>query len=124
MAEKPPFGSPCNNCGQCCADQLCPLARMVTGLNYDAGPCPALSFDGDQSSCDMVTHPERWNFAGTLAHGKDAMSKAALFLIGAGFGCDGQLEGEVVDPVARKIMRAGLDRSRIKPALKLWRLSQ
>ena len=97
MIEKPPHGSPCNSCGQCCAEQLCPLAEHVFG--FEQGPCPALDYDRDKKSrCGLVISPARFAPLQTLRYGAEIMTKGAMVLIGAGIGCDAQLIGEPRDP--------------------------
>ena len=65
-----------------------------------------LKFDvnGD-SSCGVVDDPALFAPVKCRIHGVTAMREAALFLIGAGFGCDGQMEDEPDDPEFRRRMR-------------------
>lgn len=41
IPEKPKLGERCNNCGFCCAVQLCHVGREAFGDKQEA-PCPAL----------------------------------------------------------------------------------
>lgn len=38
--DKPRYGDPCNGCGWCCQQELCPVGKQVFG--DIPGPCPAL----------------------------------------------------------------------------------
>jgi hypothetical protein len=57
LTDKPPYGQPCNGCGQCCMNELCPLGNAVF-KRWD-GPCPALESEGERYACGLVKHPER-----------------------------------------------------------------
>lgn len=93
---KPPYGSPCNRCGLCCMNELCPLAASL--FRRTDGPCPALLSVGDGYSCGLVLSPERFAPMLAFAEGKDRLSAAAAALIGAGHGCDAQTPGEQDNP--------------------------
>lgn len=80
LERKPPHGAPCNSCGLCCHAVLCPLGAAVFG--NQRGPCPALRFnDKAESTCALTATPE-------------PQRSAALYLIGAGDGCDARFNGE------------------------------
>lgn len=102
--EKPAYGSPCNGCGQCCQDQLCPLGARV--FKRWRGPCPALEGKDEAFVCGLVMNPRRYAPARTACKGAPCMSNAAALLIGAGCGCDGWREDETPDPEARARMMA------------------
>lgn len=127
MLTKPPHGSPCNNCGQCCADQRCPLAQIVFG---PGGSCPALEMRlpsfGPSFGCGLVDHPERYAPGIVAASGKDTASRAAAYLIGAGRGCDALLRGERPDHAwrARAMQAAADDQEASKRAAMVWMLHQ
>ena len=108
LKEKARYGTPCNSCGQCCQASLCPLASALLRMPLGApGPCPMLEFDSrGESSCGVVRRPGAFAPVKTRIHGAEAMRKAALYLIGAGFGCDGLTEDEPDDPVFRARMTA------------------
>ena len=99
MKQKATYGSPCNSCGQCCQASLCPLASAILGkpLNAD-GPCPMLTFKDGDSTCGVVADPAAFAPVKCAIYGVDTMREAALFLIGAGFGCDGQVDDEPGNP--------------------------
>ncbi len=104
MLAKPAHGRPCNGCGRCCHDELCPLGARLFGRWH--GPCPALQpAEGQSLVCGLVADPARHQPVRTLAHGREAMSKAAAVLIGAGFGCDAQTADEPADAEFRACMR-------------------
>jgi hypothetical protein len=123
VIEKPPHGQPCNGCGGCCAEQLCPLAAAHFGGSVDRR-CPALEPDGDRFVCGLIAHPMAYAMTLTLLHGVDAMSKAAADLVGAGRGCDALLEDEEPDLAFRARMRASRNRALSDRSIKLWGLSR
>ena len=117
MRAKPPHGAPCNNCGGCCRDQLCPLGRHV--FRRGGGNCAALT---DDNLCGLVVSPER--FVPNLAaqHGRDALSRGAALLVGAGYGCDALLEDEAYDATFGAYVRAEAEKRRLEIdiAAKIW----
>lgn len=119
MIVKPPYGSPCNNCGLCCMDQICPLGQMVLGRGPD-GPCPALLPARPGHKCGMVADPERFAPEVTGKHGVNAARNAAAHLVGAGYGCDALIEGETPDPDARRRMRLQSSAEKNADALAIW----
>ena len=123
MIDKPAYGHPCNSCGRCCAEQLCPLGAAHFKLTMEQGPCPALQDNiGGTRSCGLVDNPESYALVRTLINGRKAMIDAALYLIGAGAGCDARLDGEVDDPFFRHRTRAvrALKRGTLRRSLKAW----
>lgn len=48
------FPNPCTHCGFCCIAQQCPVSLVVHGPRKPGETCPALSFNGDESSCALV----------------------------------------------------------------------
>lgn len=121
VLAKPPYGAPCNGCGQCCEDQLCPLGQIV--FRMQRGPCPALRYVDMRSSCGLVDEPRSYARTRSAMNGSDAMSVAAKILIGVGHGCDALADGEKDDPEARARMIASCharpDEERQK-ARRLW----
>lgn len=111
--KKPSHGSPCNNCGECCRAELCPLGVSV--FRTVAGPCPALETRADdgQSACGLVAHPATYMPVRAHVYGKRAMSDAALILVGAGIGCDAQLESEPANEPFRAMLRRKRDSMRL-----------
>lgn len=100
MKDKAPYGTPCNSCGQCCAEELCPIACLILQkpIRHQMR-CPFLTFDGaGDSSCGVVKDPTPFNLVGVLAHGVDKVKNATLTLIGAGYGCDARVPGEADAP--------------------------
>lgn len=97
MPEKPPHGSPCNGCGLCCEAELCPLAAAL--YRRWEGPCPALtSTDDGRKICGLATDPRAHFPAKVRRWGAFEMRRTATVLIGAGVGCDAQVEGEPASP--------------------------
>jgi hypothetical protein len=121
MTTKPPYGQACNGCGQCCKNELCPLGNAV--FKRWEGPCPALEREGERFGCGLVKHPERWMPVRTFTVGKKIMSEAAAYLIGAGRGCDAQLEGEVDDPAFRARERRKANLPFATKCLSMWGFS-
>jgi hypothetical protein len=119
MLNKPPHGKPCNGCGQCCNEMLCPL-----GLALFGGPeyrsCPALEPDGDRYVCGLIAHPIVYALRQTLLHGAETMALTAGHLIGAGRGCDALLHGEPADEVWRAGMRAMRNQALTDRCLRVW----
>lgn len=104
MIQKPPHGDPCNNCGQCCQAVLCPLAQRFFG-GPEERSCPALEQEvSGRFTCGLIAHPMVYAIRLTLLHGADRMAAAAAFLVGAGHGCDAQLEGERANEQFRAAM--------------------
>jgi hypothetical protein len=73
MSEAYPF--PCNRCGFCCIAKQCQVSVQVFGQLPNGIVCPALSFDGDVSSC------------GLIAMAKPEFKDEAMKVLGIGAGC-------------------------------------
>jgi hypothetical protein len=116
---KPPHGQPCNSCGKCCSDELCPLAMRLFGRPFQRR-CPALEPDGDRLVCGLIAHPMAYAMARTLANGVENMRKAACHLVGAGRGCDAQLATEPADEAFRARMWADRNERLTSWSLKQW----
>jgi len=76
----PGHGRPCNGCGVCCVEELCPYALLVLlgpvlgqrFIDRDErveGPCEILEWDEGRAWCGLVRHPERWFEGGTAELG-------------------------------------------------------
>lgn len=120
MAQKPPHGSPCNNCGWCCMECLCVLGKHV--FKKEDGPCPALERQNGTWGCALVSRPRDFSPVKAAAHGAEEMSKAASVLIGAGIGCDAQADGEPPNLVFLMEMEAErfFSRTKMHIAAKRW----
>lgn len=118
MLMKPPHGAPCNGCGQCCMDQLCPLATAIFGAR--PGPCWALERKGVGYACGLVESPNDWAPVQVLLHGRDATSKAAAILIGAGLGCDARAEGEPENRLWLALAKSRIDDAAVARAMTIW----
>ena len=119
--EKPAYGQPCNGCGQCCQDQLCPLGRRV--FPTSRGGCPALMKFEDRFECGLVLRPRQFAPFRTAVRGVDAMRNGALLLIGAGNGCDALLVDEKAEPTERARMKSAadaIDANRLRRARAAW----
>ncbi len=116
MTEKPPYGAPCNNCGGCCRDALCPLAQVLFGSR--SGPCPALTDAG----CGVVIDPVRYAPVQCAINTAKTMSEGAALRIGAGVGCDAVAPGEFHDPaIGARLRRAfSISRLKIRAAMLMW----
>jgi len=121
MINKPAHGAPCNRCGKCCEDDQCPLSVKVFG---EIGACPALEWEGDRSSCGLVSNPRVYAPVSVARYGAQRMSRGALMLIGSFGHCDGQLEDEPYDYSLRDKMSEydRVNRSSIADGFKVWRL--
>jgi hypothetical protein len=119
--NKPPHGAPCNGCGLCCQQELCPLGSFV--FDRSAGPCPALTPQAEgRFACGLVVSPSTWAPVRTALAGVKTMSEAALYLIGSGVGCDAKLEGEAENVPFRRWLASQRDRqvSKIAAAMRAW----
>jgi len=105
--QKPAYGSPCNNCGLCCRNELCPLGFELFGTWE--GPCPAHETTPQGFACGLVLNPQRYRRARTMSRGRAVLSQAALRLIGSGAGCDAVAEGEKPDLRERDRFKAFAD---------------
>lgn len=122
--QKPPYGSPCNNCGLCCRSELCPLGFELFGTW--AGPCPAHERTPQGFACGLVTSPQRYRAARAISHGRAVLSQAALRLIGSGSGCDALADGEKPDLRERARFKALADQQQreIRRAKIAWGLGR
>lgn len=63
-SSKPVYGSPCNNCGICCALETCPLGAVVFGITDTECKCPALQIskteNGYIGKCGIAENPEKY----------------------------------------------------------------
>ena len=59
---KPAEGDPCNGCGLCCTDTLCPAGLLL--YRRRNGPCPALRWQDDPPRylCGLLADAPRWKF--------------------------------------------------------------
>jgi hypothetical protein len=112
---KPPHGAPCNNCGQCCLDSVCPLGAHLFGRTV--GPCPALRPD---RKCDVVCDPKRYAPRSTLLVSAKDLADDAAVLIGAGAGCDALLAGEARDLAFSRRLRSMAGGARAAAAKRRW----
>lgn len=119
MLIKPPHGTPCNGCGECCVDRRCPLGVHVFGPGSD---CPALRRKAGsiERVCGLVTQPA--DYAPKLAarESADTLSKAAAILTGAGMGCDALVEGETPNHAWRAWIARKMDREAFQEAGRIW----
>lgn len=86
------------------------------------GPCPALSYDGQLSVCGLVEAPAKFVRVRAAMVGAVALTKGAVTLIGAGMGCDAQVEGEPADQKFLALMARWHDIHGLEvlAALKAW----
>lgn len=120
--DKPPHGQPCNGCGLCCRDSVCPLGETVLGVPRDR-PCPALRKAQDgTSACGLVVEPEAYAPVLAFLNGRESLSRAAAFLIGAGLGCDWSRAHEPRDEAFTRFewQYAKDHRQEAKWAIKMW----
>lgn len=116
---KPAHGQPCNGCGGCCQDRLCPLGFKLFGSWR--GPCAALQhgIDGEYV-CGLVAAPQRWNRPAVDQVGAAAVSRAAATLIGAGVGCDAVVAGERINIDFSNALRARPITMEVLVARSIW----
>ncbi|KQQ39146.1 hypothetical protein ASF58_22915 [Methylobacterium sp. Leaf125] len=87
LPVKPAFGSPCNGCGYCCAEEPCAIARENIPDHPEEGPCLALEHEGGRFVCGMIRRPGHYmRLPNDWADGH----LGGLFAqaLGAGRGCD------------------------------------
>ena len=77
------FPHPCTNCGLCCIAITCEIGQGLMRVSAQ-GPCPALEWEGNESRCGLITHPER-HIAPDLLPRLDLASLPDA--LGAGAGC-------------------------------------
>lgn len=77
------FPHPCTHCGLCCMAITCPIGQNLMQVPAQ-GPCPALEWEGDESRCGLISHPDLHIPAATLARLDLSSLPAAL---GSGAGC-------------------------------------
>ena len=117
---KPRYGDPCNGCGQCCRDALCPLARWL--FRGQGAPCPALLSEGGRSRCGLIANPARFAPLVTQRHAADNVAAAAGLLCGANMGCDAAAAHDFDPRVSARLRAAALaiPQSRIDRALRVF----
>jgi len=122
--KKPPHGAPCNGCGLCCRSECCTLSTML--FKTAEGPCTALIEDGDGARCGLVEHPQLYAPIRAAVVGVARLREHALFMIGAGIGCDAHLDDEPFNLAFATQMVRRVDRARRKldRALAAWGLQQ
>lgn len=118
MLQKPPHGSPCNGCGMCCADQRCPLGQVVFG---PGGRCPALQMQMPGFVCGLLVDPGKYAPDVVARHGEAEAKNAGAYLIGAGYGCDSQLEGEPYNFRWAAWAKAQVNAGDVMSAFAIWR---
>ena len=93
---KPVPGAACNGCGVCCVAQPCPLGMLLSGRA--TGPCAALQWDpaAHHYRCGVLTDPGLWLPALPLPR-TWALALARRW-IGAGVGCDSDLQATAASP--------------------------
>lgn len=119
--EKPQYGTPCNGCGLCCQNEICPLGEIV--FPRAQAPCPALVIDGERYVCDLIANPQKFRPLKASIYGIAEMRDAAVIGVGAGIGCDARLPGEMDPPESfvrelRRVERSS--RSTGRRVQKLW----
>ena len=97
MPEYPGTGNPCNGCGLCCLAEPCPVSLELFG---QSSQCPALEFDGGRFRCALMTNPGDYGAIpeGVLSLDLDHEMAASSYyrqLIGAGMGCDSEIDAFV-----------------------------
>lgn len=97
---KSAYGSPCNDCGYCCAEEPCAIAREHIPNHPGEGACVALEREDDRFVCGMIRRhshymqlPSDWadvHLGGIFAEA-----------LGAGRGCDADDPEALSTPAAR-----------------------
>jgi len=119
MIQKPSHGSPCNGCGACCRQELCPLGAGI--FRTWEGPCPALIPEGAHFACGLIRNPQEYAPVRAAMHGTESLREAARYLVGAGVGCDTLGDGETPNlDLRRAFARHNRGRVATSAALKLW----
>lgn len=83
VLNKPSFGAPCNNCGICCAMELCDVAEEY--FPGATAPCPALEYHEGRFLCGLVVRPS--HHLGMAFNGDRVLSPLMAKAIGSGQGC-------------------------------------
>lgn len=123
--EKAPYGTPCNGCGLCCQNEICPLGQIVfpAAVVRFGGACPALERDDERFICGLIARPEAYAPIKASVYGVEALREAAVIGVGAGIGCDARMDGEADPPkdflvAMLRVMRT--PRSTQRRIEKLW----
>ena len=74
LPAKPEYRQPCNHCGRCCTEQLCPAAALA--FPGDKAPCRMLFVQDGKALCGMVLAEESFGLAPILRR-----------VLGIGHGC-------------------------------------
>ena len=119
LNQKPSHGDPCNGCGACCMAMRCPIGEILFG---PGDRCPALTPRLPELVCGVIADPARYAPDVVAKHGAEAASASASILLGAGTGCDAQLEGERYSLRFGAVMRAYSEAmaDQIKDAKAIW----
>jgi hypothetical protein len=120
---KPAPGQACNGCGVCCADEPCPLGRLVSRRR--TGRCRALAWDAQARiyRCGLLTRPAQ-HLPRPLRVLAPLLARLSARWIAAGRGCDSSAEvrpGPGPDEAAAHARAAGprgaAHRPRLGPAI-------
>jgi len=77
------FPHPCSHCGLCCISKVCPVGQELMRVT-EQGPCCALEWEGDESRCGLLTHPELYVAPEFLPR----LNRAVMpEIMGSGVGC-------------------------------------
>lgn len=90
LPQKPRYGEPCNGCGMCCIAVQCPVSTALFG---EQELCPALEQAGNALACGLMRNTADY-VPDMTAWGGKVLTEALALMIGAGIGCDGQMEGD------------------------------
>jgi len=90
LAELIPGRKPCEHCGKCCTEEVCPVGEIF--LRTTKPPCPALAKDKEGKYwCGIIVCPETAMFAET-ENAKYWSRKISVYLreevFNMGAGCD------------------------------------
>lgn len=87
LLPKPKYTAPCNHCGRCCTEELCPAAELA--FPGAAAPCPAIKRDAGKMLCGLVEVE--------MLAGMDGMVSRVL---GIGCGCSMPDDDTTADEIA------------------------
>lgn len=82
--SKPEYGTVCNGCGLCCANERCHLSREFLGAGD--GLCPALEFEDGRMWCGLVREPGM--YFDTSEWSDDYLRRIFSNALGIGTFCD------------------------------------
>jgi hypothetical protein len=123
VLTKPAEGAPCNGCGQCCSEEVCPIGEEVLGEGVQP-PCPFLKWHTARFWCELLVGEAHLHAIGAVP------DRVLAQAIGAGVGCTSpdpagiQIPATVVPPTRRPHRQGVIERGvHATTTVRRWALS-